>query len=66
MGRLSDFDTEVRQMTSRTFATLIRLMPLEAGAATPEGMSAELVARRSEQRNFLEQLLDPAKLDVYV
>lgn len=65
MGRLSDFDTEVRQMTSRTFATLIRLMPLEAGAVIPEGMAPELVARRGEQRQFLDQLLDPAKLDVY-
>ena len=65
MARLSDFDTNVRQMTSRTFAILIRLMPLEAGAPVPDGMSAELVARRAEQRTFLEQLLDPAKLDVY-
>jgi hypothetical protein len=29
MGRLSDFDSEVRQVSSRTFATLIQLMPLE-------------------------------------
>ena len=65
LGRLSDFDADIRQLASRTFAHLIRLMPLEAGADIPEGFPASLLARKKQQRHFLEQLLDPSKLDRY-
>eukprot|EP00039_Didymoeca_costata_P015606 m.268636 g.268636 ORF g.268636 m.268636 type:complete len:1773 (+) comp16256_c0_seq17:253-5571(+) len=65
LGRLSDFDDNVRQMCSRTFATLIRLMPLEGGASIPTGFPANLLDQKKKQRKFLDQLMDPSKLERY-
>lgn len=65
LGRMSDFDGDVREMVSRTFAALMVLMPLEAGVPDPPGMSDVLVQKRRTDRRFLEQLLDPTKLDHY-
>lgn len=65
LGRMSDFDSEVRTAISSVFAGLMTLMPLEARAPDPPGMSAPLVERRKTNRRFLEQLLDPTKLERY-
>ena len=64
MGRMSDFDAEVRSMIANTFGVLIKLMPLEAGVADP-GLPSDLAQRKSEQRFFLDQLMDPSKLERY-
>lgn len=56
---------EVRHMVSMTFATLIRLLPLEAGVPDPPGMSAEVMAQKKRERQFLENLLDPSTLTQY-
>lgn len=65
LGRMSDFDGEVRELVSRTFAMLMTLMPLEAGVANPHGMSMELVERKKNDRKFLDQLLDSSNLEHY-
>ncbi|KNC54357.1 TATA-binding protein-associated factor 172 [Thecamonas trahens ATCC 50062] len=65
LGRMSDPVAAVRTAMANTFGSLIKLMPLEAGAPSPAGMSAELVAQRSAKRSFLDQLLDPTKLEPY-
>lgn len=59
MGRMSDFDLDVRTLLSRTFALLIRLVPLESGTADPVGMSPDLI----EQKNKSD-LLYAARLDL--
>ncbi|XP_068114094.1 TATA-binding protein-associated factor 172 [Hyperolius riggenbachi] len=65
LGRMSDQTDSVRFMATQCFATLIRLMPLEAGIPDPPDMSEELIKLKARERNFLEQLLDGKKLENY-
>ncbi|XP_071987194.1 TATA-binding protein-associated factor 172 isoform X2 [Engystomops pustulosus] len=65
LGRMSDQTDSVRFMATQCFATLIRLMPLEAGIPDPPTMSEELIKLKARERNFLEQLLDGKKLENY-
>uniref|UniRef100_A0A0N8BMP5 TATA-binding protein-associated factor n=1 Tax=Daphnia magna TaxID=35525 RepID=A0A0N8BMP5_9CRUS len=65
LGRMSDTDQSVRLVATQSFATLIRLMPLEGGVPDPPALSAELSEKKIQQRRFLEQLFDPKKLENY-
>lgn len=65
LGRMSDQTDSVRFMATQCFATLIRLMPLEAGIPDPPNMSEELIRMKARERDFLEQLLDGKKLENY-
>uniref|UniRef100_A0A8C5MZY2 B-TFIID TATA-box binding protein associated factor 1 n=1 Tax=Leptobrachium leishanense TaxID=445787 RepID=A0A8C5MZY2_9ANUR len=65
LGRMSDQTDSVRFMATQCFATLIRLMPLEAGIPDPPSMSEELIKQKARERSFLEQLLDGKKLENY-
>ncbi|XP_062927802.1 TATA-binding protein-associated factor 172 isoform X2 [Mobula hypostoma] len=65
LGRMSDQTDSVRFMATQCFATLIRLMPLEAGIPDPPNMSEELINQKARERHFLEQLLDGTKLENY-
>uniref|UniRef100_A0A8C3PD79 B-TFIID TATA-box binding protein associated factor 1 n=1 Tax=Chrysemys picta bellii TaxID=8478 RepID=A0A8C3PD79_CHRPI len=65
LGRMSDQTDSVRFMATQCFATLIRLMPLEAGIPDPPNMSEELILLKAKERHFLEQLLDGKKLENY-
>ncbi|MBN3290028.1 BTAF1 factor, partial [Polypterus senegalus] len=65
LGRMSDQTDSVRFMATQCFATLIRLMPLEAGIPDPPHMSEDLVRQKARERHFLEQLLDGRKLENY-
>ncbi|XP_052070007.1 TATA-binding protein-associated factor 172-like [Mytilus californianus] len=65
LGRMSDQNEAVRLMATHCFATLIRLMPLEAGVPDPPEMEARLTAEKEKQRQFLEQLMDSSKLESY-
>ncbi|KJE93117.1 hypothetical protein, variant 1 [Capsaspora owczarzaki ATCC 30864] len=65
LGSMSDFDPDVRQLGTLTFAALLKLLPLEPGTPSPAGMHPALSARRTRDRHFLEQLMDPSKLDSY-
>lgn len=65
MGRMSDVNEPVRLVATQSFATLIRLMPLEGGVPDPPALSAELAEKKVQQRRFLEQLFDPKKLENY-
>lgn len=65
MGRMSDSDTDVRLLATETFATLVKLVPLEAGIPDPPGMSKELLAERDEERKFIAQMLDGSKVDAF-
>ncbi|XP_053306351.1 TATA-binding protein-associated factor 172 isoform X2 [Spea bombifrons] len=65
LGRMSDQTDSVRFMATQCFATLIRLMPLEAGIPDPPDMSEQLIKLKAKERSFLEQLLDGKKLENY-
>ncbi|BGP38652.1 TATA-binding protein-associated factor mot1 [Rhodotorula kratochvilovae] len=65
LGRMSDSDDEVRLVATNTFASLVKLVPLEAGLPDPPGFSDELLAKRETEREFLMQLLDGSKVSEY-
>ncbi|KOB74759.1 Uncharacterized protein OBRU01_03844 [Operophtera brumata] len=55
----------VRIMSTRCFASLIQLMPLDGAIAEPAGLSAELRARRLRDKDFLDQLFNPKTIKDY-
>jgi TATA-binding protein-associated factor len=65
LGRMSDSDESVRLLSTSTFASLVKMVPLEAGIPDPPGFSPELLAKRDEERKFLMQLLDGSKAEQY-
>ena len=65
LGRMSDPDEPTRLLATSTFASLIKMVPLEAGLPDPPGFSPELLAKRDEERAFLTQLLDGNKAEQY-
>lgn len=66
LGRMSDSDEAVRLVATNTFASLVKMVPLEAGLPDPPGFPDELMARRQEERQFLAQLLDGNKVEAYM
>ena len=65
LGRMSDSDNEVRLIATTSFATLVKLVPLEAGIPDPPGLSEELLKGRDRERAFISQLLDPKKVEPF-
>jgi TATA-binding protein-associated factor len=65
LGRMSDSDNDVRLIATTTFATLVKLVPLEAGIPDPPGLSEELLKGRDRERAFIAQLLDPHKVEPF-
>ncbi|RAL64990.1 hypothetical protein DID88_001580 [Monilinia fructigena] len=53
LGRMSDSDTDVRVLATTSFATLVKLVPLEAGIPDPPGLSQELLQGRDRERTFI-------------
>ncbi|KAI9569000.1 hypothetical protein HD554DRAFT_2094527 [Boletus coccyginus] len=66
LGRMSDSDDDIRSAATNTFASLVKMVPLEAGLPDPPGFPEELLKRRQEERQFLTQLLDGSKVEPYV
>ncbi|KAF5324890.1 hypothetical protein D9611_004580 [Ephemerocybe angulata] len=65
LGRMSDVNDEIRATATNTFASLVKMVPLEAGLPDPPGFSEDLLKRRAEERQFLSQLLDGSKVEQY-
>ncbi|KAJ9161832.1 SNF2 family domain-containing protein [Coniochaeta hoffmannii] len=65
LGRMSDSDNEIRLIATTSFATLVKLVPLEAGIPDPPGLSQELLKGRDRERTFIGQLLDPKKVEPF-
>lgn len=65
LGRMSDSDNDIRLIATTTFATLVKLVPLEAGIPDPPGLSQELLKGRDRERTFIAQLLDPHKVEPF-
>ncbi|PKS10347.1 hypothetical protein jhhlp_002098 [Lomentospora prolificans] len=65
LGRMSDSDNDIRLIATTSFATLVKLVPLEAGIPDPPGLSQELLKGRERERTFIGQLLDPKKIEPF-
>ncbi|CAB3253146.1 unnamed protein product [Arctia plantaginis] len=65
LGRMSDHCEAVRVMSTRCFASLIQLMPLDGGVAEPPDLTPELRERRLHDKNFLDQLFNPKSIKDY-
>lgn len=65
LGRMSDPDDDVRATATNTFASLVKMVPLEAGLPDPPNFPEDLLKRRDEERQFLMQLLDGSKVEQY-
>ena len=65
LGRMSDSNDEVRLLATTSFATLVKLVPLEAGIPDPEGMPEALLQGRERERKFMAQMLDPKKVESF-
>ena len=65
LGRMSDSDSDVRLIATTTFATLVKLVPLEAGIPDPPGLSEELLQGRERERKFMAQMLDFKKVEAF-
>ena len=65
LGRMSDSDSDIRLIATTTFATLVKLVPLEAGIPDPPGFSEELLQGREKERKFVAQMLDPKKTEPF-
>lgn len=65
LGRMSDSDNGIRLIATTAFATLVKLVPLEAGIPDPPGLSEELLKGRERERKFIAQMLDPKKVEPF-
>ena len=62
---MSDQNKEVRLLASNTFATLIKLVPLDGSMRDPEGLPQDLSIKRAEEKKFLDQLLNVKNLEPF-
>ena len=58
LSAMSDPDNQIRLLATSTFASLVRLMPLDGGVPEPENLSPELKLKKEREKVFLSQLLD--------
>ncbi|RMZ82206.1 hypothetical protein DV738_g1826, partial [Chaetothyriales sp. CBS 135597] len=65
LGRMSDANDDVRLLATTSFATLVKLVPLEAGIPDPPGMPESLLKGRERERKFMEQMLNPKKVEPF-
>ncbi|KAF2719417.1 SNF2 family DNA-dependent ATPase domain-containing protein [Polychaeton citri CBS 116435] len=65
LGRMSDSDPGVRLIATTAFATLVKLVPLEAGIPDPPGLPKKLLEGRDKERQFIGQMLDPKKVEPF-
>ncbi|XP_052740467.1 TATA-binding protein-associated factor 172 [Bicyclus anynana] len=65
LGRMSDHNESVRMMSTRCFATLIQLMPLDGAVPEPAGLSQDMRERKARDKHFLEQLFNPKSIKDY-
>lgn len=81
LGRMSDPDEDIRTAATNSFATLIKMVPLDVrllhefskiaidvrqgGLPDPPGFPEQLLRKRDEERKFLSQLLDGSQIEDY-
>lgn len=65
MGRMSDFDQDIRLLASNTFAVLIRLIPLDGAVPEPVDLPKQIIERKADDQKFLNQLMNISQLEDY-
>lgn len=65
LGLMSDSDNDIRLIATTTFATLVKLVPLEAGIPDPPGFPEALLKGRDKERKFISQMLDFKKVEPF-
>ncbi|KAF2001692.1 hypothetical protein P154DRAFT_158003 [Amniculicola lignicola CBS 123094] len=65
LGRMSDSDNDVRLLATTSFATLVKLVPLEAGIPDPPDLPQSLLKGRERERKFVAQMLDAKKVESF-
>jgi TATA-binding protein-associated factor len=65
LGRMSDSDNDVRLLATTSFATLVKLVPLEQGIPDPPGLPESLLKGRDKERKFVAQMLDAKKVETF-
>ena len=65
LGAMSDTDHQVRLLATNTFATLVRLLPLDGGGTSSVELGEELRQRKEREKVFLSQLLDARKAEEF-
>ena len=65
LGRMSDSVNDIRLIATTTFATLVKLVPLEAGIPDPPGFPESLLKGRDRERKFISQMLDFKKVEPF-
>lgn len=65
LGRMSDSDNDVRLLATTSFATLVKLVPLEQGIPDPPGLPESLLKGREKERKFVAQMLDAKKVEPF-
>jgi len=65
LGKMGDFDPQVRLLATSCFANLIQYIPVESSIPDPLDMPHSLVVKKMEDRKFLEQLFDSRSLEEY-
>eukprot|EP00897_Mesotaenium_endlicherianum_P006570 jgi/Mesen1/5941/ME000301S05068 len=65
LARMADPCERVRQSVTRSFATLVPLLPLSRGLPPPPGLDHKAMERAAEDARFLEQLLDNKQAEDY-
>ncbi|KAF1834434.1 hypothetical protein BDW02DRAFT_569092 [Decorospora gaudefroyi] len=65
LGRMSDSDNDVRLLATTSFATLVKLVPLESGIPDPPGLPDSLLKGRDRERKFVAQMLDAKKVEAF-
>ncbi|XP_074595311.1 histone acetyltransferase 1 [Brevipalpus obovatus] len=64
LGRMSDQNDQVRLLATHCFAQLVQLMPLDNNKIDSNlDIREELIVRKQHEKHFLEQLINPKKLD---
>ncbi|KAF2114547.1 hypothetical protein BDV96DRAFT_577033 [Lophiotrema nucula] len=65
LGRMSDSDNDIRLLATTSFATLVKLVPLEAGIPDPPNLPESLLKGRDKERKFVAQMLDAKKVESF-
>lgn len=65
LGRMSDSDNDVRLLATTSFATLVKLVPLESGIPDPPNLPESLLKGRDRERKFVAQMLDAKKVEPF-
>ncbi|QOU21372.1 hypothetical protein BRETT_001094 [Brettanomyces bruxellensis] len=65
MGRMSDSNNGIRMLATKSFASIIKLVPLEAGIPDPPDMPEDLLEGREKERKFIQQMMDPTKIEPF-